>query len=170
MGLGLEKQPGHGRAEGQRVDGREEEREDDRQRELVVEPAGKPRDKGHGNEDGRQDERDRDDRRGDLGHGGAGGFERTGRPRSRYFSTFSTTMIASSTTRPIASTRPISVSVLIEKPNAAISPNVATSETGIATIGNQGGAEALQEDEHDDQTRPKASSRVCSTSSMFSLT
>ena len=56
-------------------------------------------------------------------------------PRSRYFSTFSTTMIASSTTRPIARTSPHSVSVLIEKPKAAIIANVATSETGIASIG-----------------------------------
>ena len=72
-------------------------------------------------------------------------------PRSRYFSTFSTTMIASSTTSPMASTSPISVSVLIEKPNAAIRPNVATSETGMATIGMRVVAESLQEDEDDDQ-------------------
>src|SRR5271170_3131520 len=58
-----------------------------------------------------------------------------GTPRSRYFSTFSTTMIASSTTRPMARTSPQSVSVLIEKPKAAIIANVAISETGIASIG-----------------------------------
>ena len=72
------------------------------------------------------------------------------RPRSRYFSTFSTTMIASSTTRPIASTSPQSVSVLIEKPKAAISANVATSETGIAIIGMIVARNALEEHEHDD--------------------
>ena len=44
-------------------------------------------------------------------------------------------MIASSTTRPMASTRPIRVSVLIENPKAAIRANVATSATGMATMG-----------------------------------
>ena len=56
-------------------------------------------------------------------------------PRSRYFSTFSTTMMASSTTRPMARISPQSVSVLIEKPKAAIIEKVATSATGIAIMG-----------------------------------
>ena len=64
---------------------------------------------------------------------------------------FSTTMIASSTTRPIARTSPHIVSVLIENPKAAIIANVATSETGIAIIGIDRGPEPLEEDEHDDQ-------------------
>ena len=50
-------------------------------------------------------------------------------------STFSTTTIASSTTMPIASTRPNRVSVLSEKPNALIIAKVPMSDTGIATIG-----------------------------------
>ena len=44
-------------------------------------------------------------------------------------------MIESSTTRPIASTRPSSVSVLIEKPKIAIIANVPMMDTGIAIIG-----------------------------------
>ena len=48
---------------------------------------------------------------------------------------FSTTTIASSTTMPIASTRPNSVSVLIEKPNALMTANVPTSETGMVSVG-----------------------------------
>ena len=48
-------------------------------------------------------------------------------------STFSTTTIASSTTMPIASTRPKSVSRLIEKPRASIPANVLTRATTIAT-------------------------------------
>ncbi len=48
-------------------------------------------------------------------------------------STFSTTTIASSTTIPIASTRPKSVSRLIENPSASIPANVLTSATTIAT-------------------------------------
>ena len=59
-------------------------------------------------------------------------------------------MIASSTTRPIASTSPQSVSELIEKPKAAITANVATSETGIASMRDDRGPEALEEHEHDD--------------------
>ena len=60
-------------------------------------------------------------------------------------------MIASSTTRPIARTSPQSVSVLIEKPKAAIIAKVATSETGIASIGMIVARNALQEHEDDDQ-------------------
>src|SRR5580698_2120171 len=50
-------------------------------------------------------------------------------------STFSTTTIASSTTMPIASTRPNSVSVLIVKPSASRTPNVPTIDTGTAISG-----------------------------------
>ncbi len=49
-------------------------------------------------------------------------------------STFSTTTIASSTTMPIASTRPNSVIRLIEKPSASMPANVAISETMIAIV------------------------------------
>ncbi len=50
-------------------------------------------------------------------------------------STFSTTTMASSTRRPIASTTPNIVSVLIEKPSAAITPKVPSSTTGTAIVG-----------------------------------
>src|SRR5207245_6428940 len=49
--------------------------------------------------------------------------------------TASTTTMASSTTIPIASTRPNKVSVLIEKPSAANAAKVPISETGTAAIG-----------------------------------
>ena len=44
-------------------------------------------------------------------------------------------MMASSTTRPIASTRASSVSRLIEYPSANITVKVPTSDSGIATVG-----------------------------------
>ena len=50
-------------------------------------------------------------------------------------STFSTTTIASSMSRPIASTRPNIDSVLMEKPTTAMIPNVPSSTTGTATVG-----------------------------------
>ena len=50
-------------------------------------------------------------------------------------STFSTTTMASSTTMPIASTRPKSDSMLSEKPKAAMAANVPISDTGIASSG-----------------------------------
>ena len=56
-------------------------------------------------------------------------------PSAMLRSTFSTTTIASSTTMPIASTSPNSVSMLSEKPNASISAKVPIKDTGIATIG-----------------------------------
>ncbi len=43
--------------------------------------------------------------------------------------------MASSTTRPMASTRPSSVSVLIEKPSAAMTMKAAMIDTGIVTAG-----------------------------------
>ena len=50
-------------------------------------------------------------------------------------STFSTTTMASSTTMPMASTRPNSDSVLIEKPSACSTANVPITDTGTATSG-----------------------------------
>ncbi len=48
---------------------------------------------------------------------------------------FSTTTIASSTTMPMASTRPNSDSVLMERPITAITANVPSSDTGMVTAG-----------------------------------
>ena len=56
-------------------------------------------------------------------------------PSSMCRSTFSTTTIASSTTMPIARTRPKSDSVLSEKPKASITANVPMIDTGTATSG-----------------------------------
>ena len=58
-----------------------------------------------------------------------------GDPSSMWRSTFSTTTIASSTTMPMASTRPKSDSVFSEKPSSSITAKVPTSETGTATSG-----------------------------------
>src|SRR6516165_8143693 len=57
------------------------------------------------------------------------------RPFSIWFSTASTTTMASSTTNPIAKTRPNRDSVLTENPNRGKSANVLTSETGTAHNG-----------------------------------
>ncbi len=57
------------------------------------------------------------------------------KPCSRWRSTFSTTTMASSTTIPTARTRPNKVRLLMEKPSAAITAKVPTSDTGIAMIG-----------------------------------
>ena len=56
-------------------------------------------------------------------------------PSSMWCSTASTTTIASSTTRPIASTRPKSDSVLIEKPSSGKNAKVPMSDTGTAISG-----------------------------------
>ena len=56
-------------------------------------------------------------------------------PSSRCRLTFSTTMIASSTTRPIASTSASNVSRLIEKPSASMTMNAPTSDRGMAITG-----------------------------------
>ncbi len=56
-------------------------------------------------------------------------------PAAMLRSTFSTTTIASSTTMPMASTRPNSDRLLSENPNIAMKKKVPTSDTGMATIG-----------------------------------
>ena len=56
-------------------------------------------------------------------------------PSSMWRSTASTTMMASSTTNPIARTSPKSESVLMEKPNMGKSAKVPTNDTGTANNG-----------------------------------
>src|SRR5215472_10519810 len=56
-------------------------------------------------------------------------------PSTMCRSTFSITTMASSTTSPVASVIPNSVSVLIEKPSNFTNTSVPTSETGIVTAG-----------------------------------
>ena len=71
-------------------------------------------------------------------------------------STFSTTTIASSTTMPIASTRPNSVIRLIEKPSASMPANVVISDDDDRDHADDRRAEALQEqvdDQHDEHDR-----------------
>ena len=58
-----------------------------------------------------------------------------GSPRSARRCTFSSTMIASSTTRPMHSTSASRVSRLIEKPNMYSAVNAATRHTGAVTAG-----------------------------------
>ena len=65
-------------------------------------------------------------------------------------SMFSITTIASSTTMPVASTMPNSVSVLIEKSNSLMNAKVPISETGMVTAGNHRAAPVLEEQEHHD--------------------
>ena len=54
---------------------------------------------------------------------------------SIFLTAFSTTIIASSTTIPIAKTNPKSDNVFILTPKAAITANVPISDTGIAIVG-----------------------------------
>ena len=86
---------------------------------------------------------------------------RRGMPSSMWRKMFSSTTMASSTTRPMASTIASSVSVLMVKPNAYISANAPISDTGIVTMRDDRRAQAAQEEEdhqHDEQHRPRRSS------------
>ena len=71
-------------------------------------------------------------------------------PRSMLCCTASTTTMASSTTMPIASTRPNMLVMLMENPSSGNSANVPMIETGTVSQRDQGGAPVLQEDEHDE--------------------
>ena len=79
-------------------------------------------------------------------------------------STFSITTIASSTTMPVASTMPNSVSVLIEKPKSLTNANVPMSDTGIVIAGMIVLRQFCRNRNITSTTRPMASASVFSTS------
>ncbi len=79
-------------------------------------------------------------------------------------STASTTTIASSTTMPIASTRPNSVRLFRLKPSAAMIANVPTIATGTATSGMISDRQFCRNSRTTKATRMTASRRVLNTS------
>ena len=83
---------------------------------------------------------------------------------------FSITTIASSTTMPVASTMPNSVSVLIEKPNSLRNANVPISETGMVIAGMIVLRQFCRNRNITRMTRPIASASVFSTSMIDSRT
>ena len=85
-------------------------------------------------------------------------------------STFSTTTIASSTSSPIASTRPNIVSVLIVNPKAAMIPNVPSSTTGTAMVGINVARKFCRKRYITRKTSTMPSSSVFTTSSIEILT
>ena len=95
---------------------------------------------------------------------------RAGSPPDSQRSTFSTTTIASSTTIPMASTRPNSERLLREKPNSRIAANVPTSDTGTAIIGMIVARQSCRKTRTTMNTRTTASKSVFQTSRMLSST
>ncbi|MNF70195.1 hypothetical protein D3C84_520970 [compost metagenome] len=87
-------------------------------------------------------------------------------PRPILRSTFSTTTMASSTTMPMASTRPNSDSALSEKPNMCITAKVPIKDTGTAASGMIEARQVCRNRITTSTTRMMASSRVCTTASM----
>ena len=79
-------------------------------------------------------------------------------------STFSITTIASSTTMPIASTMPNSVSMLIEKPSASMPMKVPTIDTGTASTGISVARRLCRNTNTTSTTSTTASKNVCTTS------
>ncbi len=70
------------------------------------------------------------------------------RPAAMLRSTFSTTTMASSTTMPIASTRPNSDRLFSVKPNAAMKKKVPISDTGMATSGMIAARQVCRNSDH----------------------
>ncbi len=81
-------------------------------------------------------------------------------------STFSTTTMASSTRRPMASTMPNMVSVLMPKPKAASTPMVPRSTTGTAMVGMSVARKFCRKRNITRNTSTTASRSVFRTSSM----
>src|ERR1700743_2337834 len=91
-------------------------------------------------------------------------------PSLMWRSTFSMTTIASSTTSPVASVIPNSVSVLIEKPNSLTKMNVPISETGIVIAGMNVLRQSCRNKKITTMTSTIASTSVWSTSLIDSPT
>lgn len=85
-------------------------------------------------------------------------------PRSSQRSTFSTTTIASSTTMPIANTRPKRETLFRLKPIASITANVPTMATGTAIIGIRVARQLCRKTSTTMPTSTTASSSVRTTS------
>ena len=83
---------------------------------------------------------------------------------------FSMTTIASSTTSPVASVSPNSVSVLIENPSTFIKKNVPISETGIVSAGMSVVRQSCKNRKITSTTSPIAISSVITTSLIDSRT
>src|SRR5579862_6488923 len=83
-------------------------------------------------------------------------------PSAMCRSTFSMTTIASSTTSPVASVIPNSVSVLMEKPNNLTKINVPIRDTGIVTAGINVLRQSCKNKKITTMTSPIASSSVYS--------
>ena len=84
--------------------------------------------------------------------------------------TASTTTIASSTTMPMARTRPSSESTLIEKPSSGKNMNAPTSETGTVRSGMSVARQFCRKMKTTMMTSAIASKSVCSISLMPSVT
>ena len=94
---------------------------------------------------------------------------RGGRPCSIWCSTASTTTIASSTTMPIASTRPKSVRLFRLKPMAAITAKVPITATGTATSGMMADRQFCRNNSTTNATSRTASRSVTKTSVIDSV-
>ena len=84
--------------------------------------------------------------------------------------TFSMTTMASSTTRPVASVMPNSVSELMEKPKILMKAKVPISETGMVTAGMMVARQSSRKRKMTTMTMTMASASVTSTSRMESPT
>ena len=91
-------------------------------------------------------------------------------PSSMWRWMFSTTTMASSTTRPIASTIASSVNRLIEKPQASIRAAVPISDSGMVTTGMMTARNVPRNRKITTMTITTASISVCFTSLMEALT
>jgi hypothetical protein len=80
------------------------------------------------------------------------------------------TTIASSTTMPIANTRPNSDSMFSENPNSAMAANVPTSDTGMASSGMRLARQVCRNTSTTSTTNATASNSVWMTSVIDSRT
>ena len=93
-----------------------------------------------------------------------------GKPNSSFLNIFSVTTMPSSTTSPVASTIPSSVSTFMENPKMYITKNVAINDIGISIMGRIAISQFLKKKKITSTTSVKEIRSVSSTSLMALLT
>ena len=137
------------RTERQRAECREQHGNRDGEGKLLIDLSADSADEGYRNKDSSEDEGDRDDRAPTPPASLESLRRAASVPSSICRWTASTTTMASSTTMPMASTRPNMLVMLIENPSSGKQRKCADNRDGNSQQRNQSRTPVLQEDKHD---------------------
>src|SRR5664280_1511223 len=158
-----------GGAQRKGVEGRDEHGSGDSEGELLVDLAADAAQKGYRDEGGGQDTGD-GDHGADTSSMARMAASRAPNPSSIWRCAASTTTMASSTTMPMASTRPNMLVMLMENPSRGNRANVPTMATGTVSSGMSVARQFCRKRKTTTMTSPVASNKVIITSLMAART